>query len=84
MVDSAYMHDTSSEASAVQLELIRRMQPSERLAKALSLSCEMIRLSKAAIRRRYPKMSEDEVRITFITMHYGTELAESVRAWRAS
>lgn len=83
MVDDTYTSDTSSAAEAVQLELIRHMQPSQRLAKALSLSCEVIRLSKAAIRRRYPEWSEDEVRIKFIEMHYGVELAKSVRAWRA-
>lgn len=83
MIDRACTCDTSSEAEAVQLELIRHMQPAQRLAKALSLSCEMIRLSKAAIRRRWPELSEDEVRIKFIEMHYGTELAKSVTAWRA-
>ena len=83
MYDRAYTSDTSSEAEAVQLELIRRMQPSQRLAKALSLSCEVIRLSKAAIRRRYPEFSVDEVRIKFIEMNYGAELARKVKAWRA-
>ena len=83
MNDRAYTSDTSRETEAVQLELIRCMQPSQRLAKALSLSCEMIRLSKAAIRRRHPEFSEDEVRIKFIEMHDGAELARSVKAWRA-
>ena len=69
-----YTSDTSSEAEAVQLELIHRMQPSQRLAKGLSLSCEMIRLSKAAIRRRCPELSEDKVRNKFIEMHYSAEL----------
>ena len=59
------------------------MEPSERLAKALSLSSEMMRLSKAATRRRYPEFSEDEVRIKFIELHYGSELTRAVQAWRA-
>ena len=81
MIENIPTNDTSSAAEAVQLELIRRMQPSQRLAKALALSCEMIRLSKTAIRRRYPELSEDGVRIKFIEMHYGAELARSVSAW---
>ncbi len=83
MIENAYTSDTSSTAEAVQLELIRRMQPSQRLAQALALSCEMIRLSKTAIRRRCPELSEHEVRIKFIEIHYGAELASSVRAWHA-
>ncbi len=76
------MSDTTREAEAVQQELIRRMTPAERLAKSLTLSCDLMRLSKAAIRRRHPTMTEDEVRIKFIELHYGLELAESVRQWR--
>lgn len=74
--------DTSAEADAVQMELIRKMPPSVRLEKALALSCEVIRLSKAAIRRRHPEFSEDEVGLKFIELNYGTKLAESVWAWR--
>lgn len=81
--DVPYTTDTSKEAEEVQLELIRRMSPSERLARSLALSREVIRLGKAAIRRRYPEFSEDELRFKFIELHYGVELSESVRAWRA-
>jgi hypothetical protein len=65
------------------MELIRQLPPSIRLEKSLALSCEVIRLSKAAIRRRHPEFSEDEVGLKFIELNYGTELAESVRAWRS-
>jgi len=75
--------DTATDAAAVQLKLIQQMPPSRRLEKALALSCEVIRLCKAAIRRRYPEFSEDEVGLKFIELNYGLELAESVRAWRS-
>ena len=74
--------DTSAEAEAVQLKLIRQMPPSTRLEKALALSCEVIQLGKAAIRRRHPDFCEEEIRIKFIELNYGQELAEAVRAWR--
>lgn len=46
--------DTSSDAEAIQLDLMREMPALQRLQKALMLSCEVIRLAKAAIRRRHP------------------------------
>ena len=76
-------NDTSADAESVQLKLISRLPPTERLEKALALTCEVIRLSKAAIRRRHPEFSEDEVGLKFIELNYGSELAESVRAWRS-
>ena len=79
----AHNTDTSTDAEAVQLELLLQLPPSQRLEKALALSCELIRLSKAAIRRRHPNFSEDEVALKFIELTYGTELAESVRTWRS-
>jgi len=81
-MDVPHSSDTSTEAEAVQMKLIRQLRPSVRLEKALALSCEVIRLSKAAIRRRHPEFSEDEVGLKFVELNYGAELAESVRAWR--
>jgi hypothetical protein len=75
--------DTSADAESVQLKLIGQLPPAERLERALALTCEVIRLSKAAIRRRHPEFSEDEVGLKFIELNYGSELAESVRAWRS-
>jgi hypothetical protein len=76
-------NDTSADAEAVQLKLIGQLPPIERLEKALALTCEVIRLSKAAIRRRHPEFSEDDVGLKFIELNYGSELAESVRTWRS-
>lgn len=75
--------DTSTDADAVQLKLIRQMPSSRRLEKAIALSREVIRLSKAAIRRRHPEYSEEEVGLKFIELNYGSDLADSVRAWRS-
>ncbi|WP_131282602.1 hypothetical protein [Blastopirellula marina] len=81
---ASYTQDTSSEAEAVQRELMAQMQPSQRMALALRLSSEMLRLSKAAIRRRFPQFNEAEVGLKFIELHYGAELAEAVRRSRSN
>ena len=77
-----YTTDTSPEAHAVQLELLRRMSPDERLEKAFSLSNGVRRMAMDAIRRRHPDFDEVQVRIKFIELTYGKELADGVRLWR--
>ena len=82
MSETRYTTDTSAEAELIQLELLRKMTPGQRLAKAVELSCHTIQLCKTAIRRHHPEISDDELRIKFIEINYGARLAESVRAWR--
>ncbi len=77
-----YTTDTSPEARAVQLELQRRMSPDERLEKAFSLSNGLRRMAMDAIRRRHPDFDEDQVRIKFIELTYGKDLAAGVQLWR--
>ncbi|MEZ6125815.1 MAG: hypothetical protein R3C49_22035 [Planctomycetaceae bacterium] len=42
-------------------------------------SRQVKRMSMDAIRRRHPAFSENEVRLKFIELTYGSELAEGVR-----
>jgi hypothetical protein len=72
-------NDTSPEAEQIQLELLRRATPQERLALALSLSDRVIWLARRAIRRTMPEASEQEVRLKFVAVHYGQDLADRVR-----
>ena len=72
--------DTSPEAERVQIELLRRATVQQRLALAFSLSDTVLHLARRAIRRRMPEASEEEVRLKFVAIHYGEELAERVRA----
>lgn len=74
--------DTSDEARAVQLECLRRMSPQERLRRACAWSGQVRRMAFDAIRRRHPEYSEDEVRLSFIELTYGKELADEVRNWQ--
>lgn len=78
-----YTTDTSPEAEAVQLELIRRMPPGLRAWKALQMSARLMREGKAAIARNHPDFSTREIEIEFIALNYGRELADAVARYHA-
>lgn len=63
----------------VQLELMRRATPQRRLALALSLSTTAIQLSRRALRRLHPELSERDLLLMWAEVHYGRELADRVR-----
>ncbi len=77
-----YTTDTSPEALAVQTACVRMMAPAARVRRL----CEMSRRGKCqaidAIRRRHPGLGEDEVRLKYIEVAYGTSLADAVRRWQ--
>jgi len=74
------LSDTSAEAAALQLEVLRRAGAHGRAALALSLSRTVCALSRRAIARANPGISDDELLVRFVAAHYGAELAESLRA----
>ena len=71
--------DTHPDAEAVQIELLRSASVSRRLALMRALSADVITRSRRAIRRRHPDESELEIRLRFVALHYGDELARRVR-----
>jgi len=83
MKQAPYTIDTSPDAYAVQLELLRRMSPVQRLKKTFALSRQVKRMSMDAIRRHHPEFDENAVRLRFIELTYGKSLAEDVRRWQA-
>lgn len=78
-----YTTDTSPEAEEVQLDLIRRLTPSERALKALRMTTRLIRECKAAIARNHPEFTPQEIGIAFIELNYGAELAAEVRRYQS-
>lgn len=74
--------DTSEEAEAIQLECLRRMSSQDRLRRTCAWSGQVRRMAFAAIRRRHPEYSEVEVRLKFIELTYGKDLADEVRNWQ--
>ncbi|HUH01105.1 MAG TPA: hypothetical protein VML75_03860 [Kofleriaceae bacterium] len=73
--------DTNADADRVQVELLRRAGTARRFAAARSLSASVISLARRAIREREPGLSETEVSLRFIELHYGADLAHRVREY---
>jgi len=79
-MSTPYTTDTSQDAQAVQLDLWRSMSGQQRIQKVTMLSTRLRNMSFDAIRRRHPEFSEDQVRLKFIELTYGEELALEVAA----
>ena len=73
--------DTAPQAERVQIELIRQSSVSTRVSRVRSLSQTTMYLSRRAIQRANPSLSERGVDLAFVANHYGEELAESLRLY---
>ncbi len=67
--------DTSREADAVQVGLLRLATPERRGRLALMLSDATRHLARRAIDQASPALSEREKDLLFVCVHYGRELA---------
>jgi hypothetical protein len=75
------IRDTSPEAESVLIGILRDKPACMRLRDAVSASNLVAEQCKNAIRRRHPQISEDEVKLRFIELNYGREIANEVRAY---
>lgn len=73
--------DTSPEARARQIELLRRMTPGERLRNALELTAFVQRLQEAGQRRLHPNASELEIMIRAAASRLDKETLRKVYGW---
>lgn len=73
------LSDTSPEAEKVQIELLRKATNAQRLGLALSMTDLAIGLAKRAIARANPGLSQRELDLIYLEVHYGRELAGRVR-----
>ncbi len=73
--------DTSLNAEETQISLIRKASIAERISRVRSLSQTTMQLSRRAISRANPGLSEQEVTLIFVAYHYGDELANRLRAY---
>jgi hypothetical protein len=69
------------EAAAAWRACIRDLSPTERLEKACGLSQRGRWFAMDAIRRQHPAASEIDVRLRFIALAYGPDLAADVGRW---
>ncbi|HEY4760922.1 MAG TPA: hypothetical protein VIH42_10120 [Thermoguttaceae bacterium] len=72
------LSDTHPDAEKVQIELIQKKTVSERFALVRSLTAFTIDLSRRAIAQANPYLNPDELRIKYIELVYGKELAQRV------
>jgi hypothetical protein len=75
------LSDTHPDAERVQIELLRRTSPEERLGKALNLTSAMLRTSRQTIAALNPGLNEQELGIECVELYYGKELATQVRRY---
>lgn len=78
---STQLTDTHPKAEEFQISLIRRASVAERLSRTRSLSRTVIQLSRRAILRANPKLTEQELNLVFVAHYYGNELAERLREY---
>lgn len=71
--------DTHPDIERVQIELLRKASPAKLFGIVCSLSQSMIQASKKNIRELHPEASEEELKILFVELYYGKELAQRVQ-----
>ena len=74
------LSDTDAETAAAHVALLRAATPARRLALALSLSQSVISLTRHALSRQAPDMSDTDIGLAFVAHCYGDDLADQVRA----
>ena len=82
MPASPYALDTTPEAHAAEIAAIRRLSPAKRFARARFLSEQARQMAFAAIRRQHPGITDEQLRLRFIAIAYGPQLAAKVERWR--
>ncbi len=73
--------DTAPHIEAMRISMLREAGFTRRAGRALSLSRSVALLSLAAVRKANPGLTESEVGLRFVELHYGKDLAERLRAY---
>jgi hypothetical protein len=73
--------DTNLEVEKFQISLIRQANIAKRATRMRSLSETVIKLSRRAIARANPGLSELELNLLFISTHYNENLANRLREY---
>ena len=76
-----HLSDTDEKIEKIQIALIRKLSSTERVTILRSLSRTVINLSRRAIRRANPELSEKELKYKFLAYHYGNETAEKFKKY---
>ena len=77
------LSDTDTKIEKIQISLIRESKISKRISLLNSLSQTVINLSRKAIERANPGISEKELNYKFVKYHYGDDIAKRLKEWMA-
>ena len=73
--------DTNPEVEKFLISLLRKASITQKLDQVLTFSSSILNLSKRAISRANPDLSEQEKDILFVKYHYGKELADKLQTY---
>lgn len=79
IVGLSYYPDTPLEVENVQVNLLREAGAAKRFSLTLSLTQKLIALSRQALKKSHPGLSDNELKILFIKNSYGVSTAEKVK-----
>jgi hypothetical protein len=77
----AVMNDTHPSMAAKQIELLRAAGEAKRFRLAMNMSQFVIDLSRRAIAEAHPTWSDQRVKLEFVRVHYGADLAKQVQQY---
>lgn len=73
--------DTDQKFEKLQLDLMRRASTAKKISCMRSLSSAVRELSYRAVKRAHPELSERELDVFFVSIHYGKNLADRLKAY---
>ena len=73
--------DTDPKIEKLQLDLFRTAGTAKKITCLRDLSSTMMQLSYRAIKRAHPELSERELDLLFVKLHYGKNIADRLRAY---
>jgi hypothetical protein len=77
----ALPRDTSPEAYQVQLKLLRKITPGQKLSRVFQMSRTALDLSAAGVRRLYPNVDDHEVLMRSAARRYDRTTMIRVYGW---
>jgi hypothetical protein len=75
----SYYPDTPLQVENVQVNLLREAGAAKRFSITLSLTQKIIALSKQALKKANPGLSDNDLKILFVKNSYGISTAEKVK-----
>jgi len=73
------LSDTPAKVLQAQAVLLRQAGPTRRAALGLAMTTQALAVSRRALKQRHPELSEQDVLLLWVEIHYGTVLADRVR-----